>query len=297
MTFEHEIGSHDGLRMVKNYPSSNLTSFQIGGEIAYVLYPKTQSDLCEAVRLSIAYGLPYRIVGQGTNILAQDDPHNGVWIMTGDFCECAFSGHYVDVSAGITLSKLIEDASERGLSGIENLYGIPGSVGGAVCMNAGAFGTQFSDLLVSVTVYDTEDDIIRRLGYEDCEFQYRESVFQSGRYAILAATLRLGNSRTDLVRSRMERVMKKRVESQPLDLPSAGSVFKRPAGAYAGKLISECGLSGKEIGGAMVSLKHAGFIVNKGGATGADVRALIQLIMTTVYEKTGVLLTPELLIL
>lgn len=297
MTFEQEINDRGNIRCQCNYLAANLTSFHIGGEIAFVLFPKTQEELCSILKLIKVYGVPYQIIGNGTNILAKDSSFDGAWIVTKEYNKIIFSGVYVDVSCGVSLCELIEAAADRGQSGIENLYGIPGTIGGAITMNAGAYGVQIADCIVSVTVYDMELNRIFRLGYDQCEFGYRSSIFQSGRYVILGATLRLCSCRTDLVRDQMKKIKDMREASQPLNLPSAGSTFRRPAGAFAGKLIYECGLSGISIGGAMVSPKHSGFIVNAGGATAQDVKQLIALIKSTVLEKAGIQLEPEIVIL
>lgn len=293
--FERILSRIPDVRLITHYPASALTSFRIGGEIAYVLYPRTEEALCGAVKSLREAGMEYRIVGKGSNILARDEPFPGAWVVTRDCDELHFHGHRAEAGCGVPLNLLLDSCAERGLGGLENLRGIPGSVGGAVTMNAGAFGTQFSDILTAVRAYDIQTDRVVCLSYEECGFGYRQSVFQSGRYAVLRVALRCAVTRTDLVRSRMDRVATLRGASQPMNFPSAGSVFRRPAGNYAGKLISEAGLSGVSIGGAQVSEKHAGFIVNRGGATAADVRALIELIRKTVYEKSGILLEPELM--
>jgi UDP-N-acetylmuramate dehydrogenase len=294
--FEKALAEIPDIKLIRRYPASFLTTFHIGGEVAYVIYAKSTGALCRCVLVALETGTPYRIIGRGSNLLACDDGYEGAWILTQECNALHFANNRLEAECGATLSAVIEACAQRGLGGLENLWGIPGSVGGAVTMNAGAFGTQFSDLLTAVDVFDTVEARHFSFGYDACQFGYRSSLFQERRYVILGASLRCANSRTDLIRARMERVDSDRRASQPLEYPSAGSVFRRPVGAFAGKLIREAGLVGKQIGGAQVSDQHAGFIVNRGGATAEDVKQLIVLICQTVYEKTGIKLTTELII-
>ena len=289
------LGAIRGLYLLEEYPASKLTTFEIGGPIAYVLYPQSISALVKTLRVCHLFGIPWRVIGRGSNLLARDEGYAGAWIMTEGCSRVRFCGCHAEAECGISLSALTEECAARGLGGLENLWGIPGTLGGACVMNAGAFGTRICDLVQAVNVYDPVLDRHSVLGFDACLFGYRESVFQHDPLVVTGVSLRLANSRTDLVRSHMDQVGRKREASQPLDYPSAGSVFRRPAGAYAGRLIQEAGLSGYRIGGAAVSEKHAGFIVNLGGASAKNVRDLIGHIQKAVYQRSGILLKTELI--
>ncbi len=277
-------------------PASSMTTFRIGGCVRMVISPETPKSLVQMVRLCRAAEIPYRVIGRGSNILARDEGYEGVWILTENCREIRIIGHHAEVATGVSLDALIDTFAEQSLSGIENLAGIPGSFGGAVTMNAGAYGTSISDAIVAVDVYDTERDECYSLPYEQCGFAYRRSIFQSGRYVVLGASLRLGISRDDILRTHIAAIRERRKHSQPLEYPSAGSVFRRPRDHFAGKLIGDAGFSGYRIGDACVSTKHNGFIVNMGNATAQDVRSLIHDIRKHIFRTTGVLLQTEIII-
>ncbi len=292
--FEKLIGAYPHISVRRDVPASSMTTFRIGGNVRMVVSPAVE-DIVHIVRLCRATDIPYRIIGCGSNLLARDEGYDGVWILTGNCQNISIRDCHAEVSAGVTLDALIDTLADAELSGLENLAGIPGSVGGAVTMNAGAFGTCISDLLVAVDVYDTKRNESYSMPYEQCNFSYRKSIFQSGRYVVLAASFRLGHGRGDLIASHAAHIREKRLASQPYEYPSAGSVFRRPRDHYAGKLIGDCGFSGYRVGDACVSQKHNGFIVNLGNASSRDVRTIIKDIRKKVFETTGVLLQTEVI--
>ncbi len=293
--FEKIVCSYPSYDYRLDVPASSMTTFRIGGSVRMVISPTSVKSLVQVVRLCHATDMPYRVIGRGSNILARDEGYDGVWILTGACKEIVLRGHHAEVAAGATLDELIDTLAAASLSGLENLAGIPGSVGGAVVMNAGAFGTSFSDLLVAVDVYDTQRDECYSIPYELCGFAYRKSIFQSRRYVVLGVSLRLGRGRDDILATHAKSIRERRLQTQPYEYPSAGSVFRRPRDHYAGRLIGEAGFSDYRIGDACVSPKHNGFIINLGNATSRDVRSLIEKIKQRVFETTGVLLQTEII--
>lgn len=255
-------------------PLSRHTSFQIGGPAALFCEPQNKRQLARAVAVCRQAGVRYYLLGKGTNILFADEGFDGVVIHIGEVLgniEC--NGLSVTAQAGAALSKVCIAAANEGLSGLEFAYGIPGCVGGAVYMNAGAYGGEIKDVLACATFLD-ETGAERTLQAGELQLGYRTSVFEREPWCILSATFTLREDDTGPIRERMADYARRRMEKQPLDMPSAGSTFKRPEGAYAGALIDQCGLRGYAIGGAQVSQKHCGFIVNTGNATCADVLCL-----------------------
>ncbi len=294
--FYQTLETYGRYELKTEVPAALLTTFEIGGLVRLVVYPKTTADIVQAVRLCTAANIPYRIIGRGSNILASDEDYEGVWLITTACNQIDICENHVEVTAGVLLDDLVTHLIEAELVGLENLAGIPGTVGGAIVMNAGAFGTQFSDMIVAVNVFNTKKNQVYCIPYESCGFSYRRSIFQrASEYIILGASLRLGYGRADIIEARAESVKKQRRETQPYDKPSAGSVFRRPRGHFAGKLISEAGFSGYRVGGAAVSEKHNGFIVNMGGATCSDVKTIISQIRKRIFETTGVLLQTEII--
>lgn len=251
-------------------PLSRHTSFQIGGPAALFCEPQNKRQLARAIAVCRQAGVRYYLLGKGTNILFADEGFDGVVIHIGEVLgniEC--NGLSVTAQAGAALSKVCIAAANEGLSGLEFAYGIPGCVGGAVYMNAGAYGGEIKDVLACATFLD-ETGAERTLQAGELQLGYRTSVFEREPWCILSATFTLREDDTGPIRERMADYARRRMEKQPLDMPSAGSTFKRPEGAYAGALIDQCGLRGYAIGGAQVSQKHCGFIVNTGNATCAD---------------------------
>lgn len=269
-----------------------LTSFQIGGDAALVLQPKAYEDLIEAVRVCRAAGYPFTLLGRGTNVLASDAGFHGLVIrFDAPLHAPVYDGTRVTVCCGTSLMQLARETVQRKLSGLERLAGIPGTVGGACAMNAGAYGAEWKQVLRRIRILKDGED--KWVSVRKDDLGYRKSSFAFPQAIALEAELELqpdDGSAADVMRACMEQ----RRLKQPLELPSAGSTFKRPAGHFAGALIEQCGLKGASVGGAQVSKKHAGFVVNTGGATERDVSELIRLIQTTVLEQTGVTLECEI---
>ena len=242
---------------------------------------------------SIRYG----ILGRGSNVLADDNGFDGVILLFGsDFASIEIRGNIIRCDAGALLASACVHAQQSGLSGMENLFGIPGTVGGALFMNAGAYGSEMKDIVLSAEYLD-EEGKIRTIGRENMELSYRHSFFSDRSFVIISVTMQLENGDPETIKNSMNECMAKRSSKQPLEYPSAGSTFKRPEGSYASLLIDQCGLKGAQCGGAMVSEKHSGFIINKGYATCADVLELCSQVQRVVKEKTGYTLELEPVIL
>ena len=275
-------------------PLSKHTSFRIGGPAKVFCTPADAGQMARAAELCRTYGVRSYILGKGSNVLFADTGFDGAVLSTGAMTgRPRFEENTVHADAGLGLNTLCKAVAARGLSGLEFAFGIPGSVGGAVYMNAGAYGGEMRDVLAGVTFLD-ESGAVRTLPAEKLELGYRTSVFERTGWCVLSAELRLSPGRKEEIEAAMQELMGRRVEKQPLDYPSAGSAFKRPQGAFAGALIQQCGLRGARVGGAAISEKHCGFIVNLGGATCADVLALADLVCKTVKEQTGYLLEKEI---
>lgn len=277
-----------------NEPMKNHTSFRIGGAADCYCEVRDTDALRHVLLLCREYEVPYFILGMGSNLLVSDSGIEGVVIrLGGEFNEITLADEgLVRCGAGSTLARLCNFAKNMSLGGLEFAWGIPGSVGGAVYMNAGAYDGEIKDAVVSVDYMDRDGRVHRCRG-EELDFSYRHSFFSDKDYVILNASFRLAHKPQQKIVERMEELMERRKTKQPINHPSAGSVFKRPEGYYAAALIEECGLKGYEIGGAQVSPKHAGFIVNDNGASAADVQALIRHIQQVVKEQKGVELTCE----
>lgn len=276
-----------------NVPMKKHTTFRIGGECDIFCEPKNAYELAGLIRLLNENNQSYIVFGNGSNVLVSDEGIRGVVIKIGEqMSEVSVCGEEITSGAGILLSRLSKRAMNESLSGMECISGIPGSVGGAVYMNAGAYGAEIADILQSVTYVSREGEIIT-LEKADLNLGYRKSVFMENGGIVTSCVLKLKKGDKEKIAQDMAEVTKKRVEKQPLELPSAGSTFKRPQGYFAGALIEECGLKGYSVGGAKVSEKHAGFVVNFDNATANDVLAVIEHVQKTVYEKFGVGLEPE----
>ncbi|MBQ2687521.1 MAG: UDP-N-acetylmuramate dehydrogenase [Clostridia bacterium] len=271
----------------ENVPMSEHTSFKIGGNADIFITVKNISELKAVISLCKETETPYMLIGNGSNLLISDSGIRGVVIrLEGEFKEIKVQGDTIVAGAGASLTKLCLDAQKASLTGLEFGYGIPGSVGGAAYMNAGAYGGEMKDVIVSCTHLDPELNV-GTLSIDELDLSYRHSAYMKGEYIILFVTLKLKEGDADAIKARMEELMQKRISKQPLEYPSAGSVFKRPEGAFAAALIEECGLKGRSVGKAVVSEKHSGFIINKGGATCQDVLDLVEIIQREVKEKTG----------
>ncbi len=285
----------DRIELVENLPLAHYTTFRIGGPAALAVFPHATEAAETALGIIAKAEVPYTVIGNGSNLLCADAGFAGVVLFTGKMKGITFHGNRVMAEAGASLTSLSLEAQRRGLDGLAFAYGIPGSVGGAVRMNAGAYGGQVSDVLCTSTFFDLADCRIGTLTDNEHEFDYRHSAYTERPSAVILRTeMILAEGDSEKILGRMQDFMQRRREKQPLDFPSAGSVFKRPEGYYAGKLIEDCGLKGRAIGGAQVSEKHAGFIINRGNATASDVLRLIDVIRETVLREYGVLLECEL---
>ena len=284
-----------GVPFVESCPLSAHSTFRIGGPARLALFPKTREQLLLSLSLIDRAELPLWVIGNGSNLLFPDEGLDGAVLFTGGWREITVEGDTLRASAGASLSALAKRAQEESLASLAFAHGIPGTLGGAVLMNAGAYGGCMEQVVVSSSYYDRKSGEIRTLRGEEHGFGVRKSVYQTLPSAvILEATLRLEKGDPEEILAQMRELAAKRRSTQPLDLPSAGSVFKRPVGHYAGKLIEDCGLKGFAIGGAQVSEKHAGFIVNRGGATARDVRALVSHVQECVRREFGVELEREI---
>lgn len=277
----------------RNEPMKRHTTFRIGGPADYYLCPHSAKEIQKVVEICREEKLPYFILGNGSNLLVSDQGYRGVVIqLWKNVSDIRVEGCLIQAKAGASLAKIAAEALEEGLTGMEFAAGIPGTLGGAVVMNAGAYGGEMKDILKEVLVMDQQGRIFT-LEKKDLKLGYRTSAVKEKGYIVLAAVLELRPGDREEIRKLMEDLKQKRVEKQPLDLPSAGSTFKRPEGYFAGKLIMDAGLRGFSVGGAQVSEKHCGFVVNTGGASASDVLTLIREVQKRVREKFGVELETE----
>lgn len=283
-----------GIPYREQEPLSAHTTFKIGGPAAVFVQPTLEEQLCSAIALCRELSVPYYVLGNGSNTLFGDKGWNGAVIcLAGLRGEVHQEGDTLWAPAGMPLNMLCMAALRASLTGLEFAYGIPGTVGGAVYMNAGAYGGEMKDVLVSVRHLNAEGEIVETPASE-LDLGYRHSIFEDNGDCILSAQVRLAPGDAQKISEQMNDLMGRRRDKQPLDKPSAGSTFKRPVGAFAGALIDQCGLRGYRHGGAAISEKHCGFVVNLGGATCADVLALCQEVQTVVKEKTGYTLEKEI---
>ena len=272
---------------------SSHTTFRIGGAADYFLLPTEGMQIKGIFEICREEGIPCFILGNGSNLLVSDKGYRGAVIqMYRNMNKIETEGTVIRAQAGALLSAVAAEAKNHSLTGFEFAGGIPGTLGGAVTMNAGAYGGEMKDVLKSVTVADGEGNIIK-LSADELNLGYRTSIVKTAGYLVLEAEISLKEGIPEEIKALMKDLTERRTSKQPLEFPSAGSTFKRPEGYFAGKLIMDSGLRGYRVGGAQVSEKHCGFVINAGGATAADVRALIQDVQNTVYEKFGVMLEPE----
>lgn len=279
----------------ENYPLSNLSTFKIGGNAELCAFPKSHTELVSLLTIAKKCSVKARVFGNASNVLFSSHGVSGLVIFTTEMKDIALEGEYISADCGAKLSALCNAAAKNSLCGLEFAYGIPGTVGGAVYMNAGAHGGEISHILVESICLDTGSGTLITLSAEEHGFAYRKSVFQEGKLIVLSSRFKLCTGNRDSIGSRMKELSEKRRASQPLDLPNAGSIFKRPAVGFSGKYIEDAGLKGFTVGGAQVSVKHAGFIVNIGGATSDDVLTLIQKIKDEVVQKFSVSLETEII--
>lgn len=280
-------------RVFEYEPMDIHTSFRCGGSADLYVVPGNLAELFSVRELLLKEKLPHIIMGNGSNLLFLDGGYRGVVVKLGEGIDrVRFEGNMVFAEPGVGLAALSRQAMKEGRSGLEFACGIPGSLGGAVYMNAGAYGGSISDLVISVASLDSYG-IMRDRRDADCEFGYRQSIFTKNGEMIVGVKLQLGEDLPSRIEERMRELTEKRNAKQPVNMPSAGSFFKRPEGDFAGRLIEEAGLKGLRVGGAMVSPLHAGFIVNTGGATARDVVDLMTIVRETVAERSGIVLEPE----
>ena len=274
-------------------PMSAHTTFRIGGPADVFVEPDSEERLCQVVALCREAGVPFVCVGNGSNLLVSDDGFRGVVVSTRRGMEqLEINGDLVKAGAGVLLSRLAAECCRAGLGGLEFAGGIPGTVGGAVVMNAGAYGGEMKQVLTRVHVLMPDGDLVW-IPVEDMGLGYRTSCIPSCGGIVTAAEFRLYPRDSALIKAEMDELGRRRREKQPIELPSAGSTFKRPVGYFAGKLIQDAGLAGFSVGGAQVSTKHCGFVVNRGGATAADVLSLCRQVKDEVYHQFGVSLEME----
>lgn len=283
-----------GCRCFENASMRDYTSFKTGGNAETIVFPNSIASLTAILKTCRENGIKTYIIGNGSNILVSDNGLSGAVIKLGsDFSNISLEDETTVIcESGISMSKLCNFALENSLSGLEFAFGIPGTAGGAAFMNAGAYGGEMKDVLAQCTHIDSDLNEGKLTG-DELGLSYRKSAYSANGFVITSLRLKLSKADKDGIKAKMYENLGKRKAKQPLEYPSAGSTFKRPQGYYAGALIEECSLKGYSIGGAQVSEKHAGFVINKGNATSSDIAELINYIRKTVYENKGVMLEPE----
>lgn len=274
-------------------PLSAHTTFKVGGPADLMIFPQSVGEIQQVVRVCREEKIPYLVMGLGSNLLVRDKGFRGVVIKIGHALKGLYiSGNEIIAEAGIRLSELSKKAAANCLSGLEFAEGIPGSVGGAVVMNAGAYDGEMSHIITAVSALDSSGDL-HTFKPEDLAFGYRSSIFQKGDWIVISALMKLTPDRQEDIEAKMREYARLRREKQPLDMPSAGSIFKRPPGVYVGPLLEKMGLKGFKIGDAQVSTKHAGFIVNCGQATAQNIIDLIHYIQQRALDEYNIILEPE----
>lgn len=286
----------DGIEYRENEPMCRHTTFRIGGPARYFFIPKRKEEIKLVLDYCRSEKKRYFVLGNGSNVLFADEGFDGIVISISEYMNnITAEGHSIYAEAGALLSKTAAFAAKHALTGMEFAAGIPGSIGGAIVMNAGAYGGEMKDIVSFADILEA-DGTIRRYDREALDFGYRKSVID-GRKIVLGVALKLREGDTEAIGRKMEELKTARISKQPLEYPSAGSAFKRPEGYFAAKLIDDSGLRGCRVGGAMVSEKHCGFVINYENATAADVMALLEVVRKTVYEKYQVMLEPEVRII
>ena len=279
-------------------PLKSHTTFKIGGNCIALIEPREISDIIEAVKICRKNSIKFFVIGNGSNLLVPDEGYNGVIIkLKSEFSTIQVEGEYLIVNSGAKLSEVYTVAYENSLTGFEFASGIPGTIGGAIYMNAGAYGGEMKDIVESVEVLDLDNFELRELKNEELEFSYRKSIIQRRNYIVTTIKLKLQKGNKEKINAVYEDLRERRNSKQPLNFGSAGSTFKRPEGHFASKLIEDAGLKGYHINDAWVSEKHSGFIVNKGNASFKEVMELIEYVQKVVFEKFGVKLETEVRIL
>lgn len=281
----------------QNEVMSRHTTFKVGGPADYFVTPHTSDEIKEVISLCKKEDIPYYVIGNGSNLIVKDLGYRGVIIqLYKNFADYRIEDNKVYAKSGIMLSKLAKHIYEAELTGFEFASGIPGTLGGAVTMNAGAYGGEIKDIIVSATVLDNEGNIIT-FSKDELKLSYRKSIISEKKYVVLETEMILKKGNKEKIKECMDEFSRRRIEKQPLEFPSAGSTFKRPEGYFAGKLIMDTGLAGYTVGGAKVSEKHCGFVINAKNATASDILELIKDVQEKVYDKFGVNLETEVKVL
>ncbi len=286
--------SDNNISFLENEPMKKHTTFKIGGDADILVYPKNEDEVKTILSFCENSSIPFTVIGKGSNLLVSDKGIEGIVISTAKLDFIEKNNNVISCGAGTVLTNLCNFALKHALSGLEFAYGIPGSVGGAVFMNAGAYGGEIKNCILSATVI-TKDGKIEKIDAKEMKLGYRTSVFKTNGSIILSAAFSLKPENAEIIKSKMEDLMMRRKTKQPLEFPSAGSTFKRPEGNFAGTLIESAGLKGLSVGDAEVSEKHAGFVINKGNAKCSEVLALINKIQLKVKNFSGVILEPEII--
>ncbi len=284
-----------GIEYEENVSGKKLTSFGVGGNVRLVVRPRDYEQIIAVFKHLERENIPHMLIGRGSNIVIDDEGFDGVMVLLSEWNRIVVEGEHIAAGGGASLMSLAVEARKHSLTGLEFAHGIPGSVGGGVYMNAGAYGGEISDVLTSCECYDKKNGRIICLESKDCDLSYRHSIFQDNKdLIVLGAFFKLKQGNEDEIHAKMDSFRASRLEKQPLEYRSAGSTFKRPENSFAGKLIEDAGLKGVSVGGAQVSEKHAGFIINKGNATSEDIRDLVELVKKRVRESSGIMLECEI---
>ncbi|MFK4439464.1 UDP-N-acetylmuramate dehydrogenase [Paenibacillus sp. RC73] len=291
--FENQIPLE---KLKLNEPLKNYTYVRIGGKADMLIHPTVKEEIIKILEIAKIHQIPLTVIGKGSNIIIKDSGIRGVTLSLSHFHQIKVSEHKIIAQSGANIIDVSRIALDNTLTGLEFACGIPGSTGGALYMNAGAYGGQIADVVQSASVI-TKDGEIMNITREEMKLGYRNSIFKTDKYIILEVEFKLEKGNKDVISSKMKKLTLKREAKQPLQYPSCGSVFKRPEGHYVGKLIQECNLQGTRIGGAEISTKHAGFIINANNATAEDYLELIKLIKNRVHDKFNIYLETEIIIL
>lgn len=292
---DKKINNFGNIKIYENFELSKFSSFRIGGNARFAAFPKNSDELISLIGTATKSGIRHIVIGNASNVLFDSGYIDALIIFTRDMKSCKIEENKIIAECGYSLSALSVTARNASLSGLEFTYGIPGTLGGAVYMNAGAYGGEISDILLESTVYNVKDGKISALSQKDHMFSYRKSIFSNKELILISSTLSMKKGEKEVISRTMSENMKKRTEKQPLEFPSAGSAFKRPQGMFAAELIEKSGLKGFSVNDAQISDKHAGFIINRGNATSDDVLLLINKTINTVKEKFGVVLETEII--
>lgn len=288
----------DKNNLILDAPMKEYTSFRAGGNADLLVQPGSTDELSHALKILEDNKISHMVIGNGSNLLVRDSGYRGVILRIGEaFQEISVTGTRMEAGAGVSLSAAANRAAEASLTGFEFASGIPGTIGGAVFMNAGAYDGEISQIIESAEILTKDGNRIVRLEKEELELSYRHSILQTTGDVLLKATFLLEQGDREAIEARVRELTTRRTQKQPLSYPSAGSFFKRPHNHFAGKLIQDAGMQGLSVGGAQVSPLHAGFIINTGGATAKDITDLMEIVRGTVFEESGVMLEPEVRII